>query len=220
MMCIRAGIDLTKFAVFVDRGCQQGAQQLLFNLGYKISLKFCSWHISLNVCSKVKKMKPDPNQINAFIMKLQGSRCFNDYKKTLQMIDKADPVETMEVITDESMVKYIAKIHPVSWCIFDKLPMGEEVSVIVNEIWQNDPTFGKPKPVFSVGTTSAAEGENNVNLWNKLRDQQIFNCLLTYCGQAQSICNRNVSIASKWITRNHNVTTAFNNIFKKKLINP
>jgi hypothetical protein len=45
-----------------------------------------------------------------------------------------------------------------------------------------------------VRTTLATKGENNGNLWNNLRDQY-----------------------SKWTTRNHNVTSAAKNIFKKEI---
>jgi hypothetical protein len=50
MNYICAGIDLTNTPMFVDHGCQHGEQQYLQNIGYPISLKFGSWHISLNVC--------------------------------------------------------------------------------------------------------------------------------------------------------------------------
>jgi hypothetical protein len=44
-------------------------------IAYELFLKFCSWHIIMNFCAKIKKLKSDPNQTTEFIMKLLGSRC-------------------------------------------------------------------------------------------------------------------------------------------------
>jgi len=52
--CIRAGIDFDNIPVQSDRGHQRGAQVILEQIGFQVSLKFCVYHIKLNVFEQFK----------------------------------------------------------------------------------------------------------------------------------------------------------------------
>jgi len=51
---IRAGIDFDNIPVQSDRGHQRGAQVILEQIGFQVSLKFCVYHIKLNVFEQFK----------------------------------------------------------------------------------------------------------------------------------------------------------------------
>ena len=149
--CIRAGINFTKIPVQSDRGHQRGAQIILKEMGFCVSLKFCIYHIKLNVIDKFKNDDVDINIVEHVLIKLQRASNVQEYSHVLQEIR-----EKCDIIYD-----YIMTIHPTSYSVFGNKSLTNEEKELIDSVWADCDSFGSPLPLHGWSANTATEGEHN-----------------------------------------------------------
>ena len=94
---INAGLDLTVFTFFADRGKFCNAAGLILNdFGVLINLKFCLEHIFRNIVANFSIEKEDTKQLRSLLHKLQCSTKVQNYAVAAMLIK----VSFGEVVTE------------------------------------------------------------------------------------------------------------------------
>lgn len=216
--CIAAGVSLADVALFTDRGLQLEAQMLLSQLGLQIHLKFCALHIVFDVCHRFKIIDPDIKRVQPFVFKLQACNSRRGYESVLREIRKEFPVPIHARSAKEEYIDdYLRKIHPTSWSRFGNFSHDEDDIAYIKKHWSKTPSYGSPKPLCGVRTTSGAEGENNALLWNSLRSSQVPAAFIRFCSRVMIAVNSSGRISSTWQTAKHDVTPYAKKVFDEEL---
>lgn len=204
--CYAAGLDLADCILFTDRGKQLNACELLNSIGLPINLKFCSYHISLNVADKFGLIEDDAVRARSLVMKLQATRTFLEYEMVMQEIRSVFPMSPDRDAT--SVASYLGSIHPTSWTRFGNcIKLNPAETIAIDTHWHNVPVYGKPLPLFRVRTTGAVEGENNALLWDGLRDQIPPHAMISFGERCVDKLARRRDLLYAWKRSGCNVTT-------------
>ena len=94
-------------------------------MGFCVSLKFCIYHIKLNVIDKFKNDDVDINIVEHVLIKLQRASNVQEYSHVLQEIR-----EKCDIIYD-----YIMTIHPTSYSVFGNKSLTNEEKELIDSVW-------------------------------------------------------------------------------------
>lgn len=209
-------------ALFVDRGKQRGAQQRLFLLGYMINLKFCSFHIVLNVQDRFRGVDSSIDRVRPFVMQLQKATTISEYEAVLDEISVGFPI-TRSVrgddgkFVEQSVAGYLRSIHPISWPRLGNFTHTSTEISYFDEHWKSSLAYGVSVPLFGIRTTGSNEGENNAMILNGAREEEIFLSTLAFVERASQVFSKKQSTSREWKRHKFNVTAKAYEAFQLEL---
>jgi len=186
--CIPAGINFTKIPIQSDRGHQRGAHIIpgtrvevniikayslkiiiLKKMGFCVSLKFCIYHLKLNVIDNFKNDDVDIDIVENVLINLQRVSNVQEYFRVLQEVR-----QKCAVIYD-----YILSIHPTSYSVFGNKSLTIEEEEVIDSVWGDYDSFGSPLPLHGWSANTGAEGEHNAMNYDDTRISLPFTALMT-----------------------------------------
>jgi len=129
--CIRAGIDFDNIPVQSDRGHQRGAQVILEQIGFQVSLKFCAYHIKLNVFEQIKDEDVNLDELENVVVQLQRASNVHDYFRVLETVNNKN----------RNVHDYLLLFHPTSFSVFGNKTFTNEEEDFINSVWGNRYSF-------------------------------------------------------------------------------
>ena len=183
-----AGIDMSKYAVFTDRGKQLNAYKRLYHFGCRwLHIKNCTYHICKNVASKFHNYA---QELRAKIFRLQASKCILAYVNNLREINRIYDTSADFANIQESILFYLMKLHPTQFSVAGNVDLVEEDAAMLKFIWGpcGLDGYGEPKPLFGNRTTNGVEGENNGMLHNGFRFHHVDDAIHDFMTRFVVLC--------------------------------
>ena len=195
--CIRAGLDFDNIPLQSDRGHQRGAQVVLEQMGFQVSLKFCVYHIKLNVFEQFKDDDVNLDELENVVVQLQRASNVHAYFSVLETVKNISP----------NVHDYLLAIHPTSFSVFGNKTFTKEEVDLINSVWGNRYSFGKPLPLHGWSANTAVEGEHNAMNYDDTRTQLPLGALMSTAVR----CNFRIL---RLIKTANDATSANNHIFQ------
>jgi len=130
-------------------------------MGFSVSLKFCVYHIKLNVYEEFKNEDVDLKELENVVIQLQRASSVQEYCHVLDAVK----------YKSENIFEYLLSIYPTSFSVFGNKSLTSEEINLIDSVWGHCDSFGFPLPLHGWSANTAVEGEHNAMNYDNTRIQ-------------------------------------------------